>query len=176
MAKVSLNKLIPKGNDNSKIETTIINGEQVIVIGYLPIDAKSKLIEMVLSYTFDNNGIMSPVRQEAAFYVGLIKYYTNINITDKMMEDMGDLYDKLASNGIIEAVISYIPKAEYEAVYDLILESVDAVERYNYSLVGMMNTINSNFNITEDRVKSLMSDLGDQEKVGLVKDILDKIG
>ena len=41
MAKVSLNKLIPKGNDNSKIETTIINGEQVAVIGYLPIDANS---------------------------------------------------------------------------------------------------------------------------------------
>ena len=80
MAKVSLSKLIPKGNDNSKTETAIINGEQVAVIGYLPIDAKSKLIETVLSYTFDDNGIMSPVRQEAAFYVGLIKYYTNINI------------------------------------------------------------------------------------------------
>lgn len=174
MAKISFNKLTPI----KSVESTIITiGENEITVErYLPMADKAAFVERVLNAVIDDTGFINPMRLDVIFHIELIKTYTNISITDKMMENAAKTYDTLIMNGVLDAVIAAIPDEEYNELFDAIVDSGEHVIKYLNSFTGMMKTITADYNAAQMNVDKLMSDLGDPEKVGLVKDILDKLG
>jgi hypothetical protein len=48
-----------------------------------------------MNLTFDVDGFVSPLRFELYSKVFLIKYYTNINITDTMIDNIEKTYELL---------------------------------------------------------------------------------
>jgi hypothetical protein len=174
MAKVSLNKITPI---KSVDPVTVMIGENEITIEqYLPINEKLAFTERVLAATLDDTGFLNPVRLDVYMNLEIIKTYTNISITDKMMENAPKTYDLLLLNNIIETVISNIPEEEYNDLYDAVESCAEHTIQYLNSFVGMMKTISDNFDATKMNVEEIMSTLDQPDKVGLVKDILDKIG
>ena len=174
MAKISLNKITPI---KSVDPITVMIGENEITIEqYLPINEKLAFTERVLAATLDDTGFLNPVRLDVYMNLEIIKTYTNISITDKMMENAPKTYDLLVLNGIFEQVISNIPEEEYNDLYDAVVDCAEHTIQYLNSFVGMMKTINSDYNLTKMNVDELMKTLDDPEKIGLVKNILDKIG
>jgi len=76
------------------------------------------LISELLSYTIDSTGAYNPMRLEIWFKVLLIRYYTNINITDKQLENISKVFDALELNHVYDSVIKAIPTREHELLWD----------------------------------------------------------
>lgn len=134
------------------------------------------MIERILNYTVDNTGFLNPVRLEVYTILEIISTYTNINITDKMMENAPKTYDSFMINGIIDAIIEAIPEDEYNAVFDAIEDCAEHTVSYLNSFVGMMKTVTMDMKENEVKIEDLMQTMDDPDKIGLLKDILEKIG
>ena len=154
----------------------IINEQEIEVIQYMPIQDKLAMIERILNQTIDNTGFLNPVRLEVYTVLEIISAYTNINITDKMMENAPKTYDSFMINGVIDAIIEAIPEDEYNAIFDAIEDCAEHTVSYLNSFVGMMKTITEDYGATKMDIESLSNVLDDPDKIGLVKDILEKIG
>ena len=174
MAKVSLNKITPV----KKIEAiTITLNEQVVEVEqYLPVQEKMAMLEDVLNHTIDETGFFNPTRLEVFFILYLIKTYTNISITDKMIEDAPKTYDLLEMNGIIDAIINAIPDTEYEMLYDAVETTSQHVSEHITSFAGTIKTVLSDYNAAKMDVDAITRALSDPGQIGLVRDILDKLG
>ena len=174
MAKVSLKVITPI----KKVDPKVINiGEQEVeVIQYLPVNDKLALVERVLNLTIDDTGFLNPVRLEVYAILEIVKTYTNISITDKMMENAPSTYDLLMINEVLDHVIAAIPEDEYDAIFDAIEDCAEHTIKYLNSFVGMMKTVTNDYDVTKMNVDEIMKTLDQPDKIGLVKDILDKIG
>ena len=174
MAKISLNSITPIKKVNSiKIK---IGEQEIEVLQYLPVNDKLALAERVLNMTLDDTGFLNPVRLEVYTYLEIIRTYTNISITDKMIENAPKTYDLLEMNHILVEVVNAIPEEEYNALIGMIEDSAEHTVKYLTSFVGMMKTVSQDYDATKMNVDEIMNTLDDPDKIGLVKDILDKIG
>lgn len=174
MAKISLNSITPiKKVDSIKIK---IGEQEIEVLQYLPVNDKLALAERVLNMTLDDTGFLNPVRLEVYTYLEIIRTYTNISITDKMIENAPKTYDLLEMNHILVEVVNAIPEEEYNALIGMIEDSAEHTVKYLTSFVGMMKTVSQDYDATKMNVDEIMNTLDDPDKIGLVKDILDKIG
>lgn len=174
MAKISLNKLAPIKRAENKSIT--IQEQEVSIVQYLPSEEKGKLIQAVLDSAIDATGFYSPIRLDIMFHIEVIRYYTNISITEKMMEEPNKVYDLLILNGILDKVLAEIPEDEYETLVATVEECADQVSNYATSFAGTLNAAQSDFSITSDNINKMMETLHDPEAIGLVQDVLQKLG
>ena len=174
MAKVSFSKLVPLKKSNEILVD--INGTEVSIKQYLPITEKAELLQWITNYIFDEYGFASPLRQTVYTDIGIIKYYTNISLTEKMLSELNKTYDQLLMNGVISSVRENIPEAELEYLENLIQTSIDQVVRYNTSALGILNSIRNDYDSTTLDAEKITAMLQDENSLKLVKDILDKIG
>ena len=174
MAKVSLNNITPI----KKIDphTININGCEIEVIQYLPINEKLALVERVLNFVVDETGFLNPVKLEIHTLLEIVRAYTNISLTEKMLDNAPKTYDSLMINGIFDAVIQAIPEDEYDAIFDAVEDCAEHAVKYLSSFLGMLKSINNDYDSTKMNVDNIMETLGQSDKIGLVKEILDKIG
>lgn len=175
MAKVSLNKVTPIKNIDPKVIN--IGGEEITVIQYLPMADKISFVENVMSKAIDvNTGVSSPIRLEVQFYLELIRVYTNISLTDKMLENAAKTYDMLECNHIIEAVIEAIPEQEFDTIFEYVMESITHAETYNTSFAGVLKATSQNYTETEADVTALLSQLTEVQDSKILQDVLTKLG
>lgn len=174
MAKISLSKLTTIKNIEPK--TITIGDEMITVSQYLPIVDKIALVEAVLSHTIDpKTGWSSPIRTEVHFYLELIRSYTNISITDKMIENAAKTYDLLELNHIIDAVIEAIPDEEFNSIFEYVENTISHLEQYNSSLAGMMRMMSADYTSTSLDIENMIQDLGQLEDATVLKDVLEKL-
>lgn len=110
MAKISLNKL------NLKIDNTVtilkFNEQDIEIKQYLPANEKLEMIGSIINQSADALKFYNVGKLEIFKTIELIKHYTNINFTDKQLEDTPKLYDLLVSSNLADEIISNIPEAE----------------------------------------------------------------
>ena len=174
MAKISFNKLTPIKSVDPTVVT--IGENEITVERYLPMADKADFVERVLNAVIDDTGFINPMRLDVMFHIELIKTYTNISITDKMMENPSKVYDLLMLNHILGAVLEVIPEEEYEDLMNDVGECAKHTVDYLNSFAGMIKNVVANYDATKMNVEEIMKTLDDPEKIGLVKDVLDKIG
>ena len=174
MAKISFNKLTPIKSVDPTIVT--IGENEITVERYLPMADKAAFVERVLNTVIDDTGFINPMRLDVMFHIELIKTYTNISITEKMMENPSKVYDLLVLNHILSSVLEVIPEEEYEDLMNDVSECAEHTVGYLNSFAGMIKNITTNYDSTKMNVEEIINTLGDPNQIGLVKDILDKIG
>lgn len=174
MAKISLSKLTPIKKLDAKSIT--INEQEIVIQQYLPVETKMQFMQDVLTATIDDTGHVNPVRLEVFFNMYLIKYYTNISITDTMLSDPSKTYDLLSLNNIFNQVIENIPAEEYEDAFNFIIEACDNVVKYNNSVLGIIRNIVADYKNTEMNIDKISNTLNDPGQLTLVKNILEKLG
>ena len=157
--------------------TVTINDQKVTVKQYIPIIEKSKAIQTLLGRVFDEQLAYSPLRASIFFALTTISLYTNISLTETMIEEKADeVYDLLVLNNIYNTIVQNIPEKEFKEWHDLTFNCFESYQKHNYSILASFKTIVSDYDATKLDVEKLMSELQDEEKIGLVKDIVDKIG
>lgn len=169
MAKVSLNKLATLKNVAEK--TIDIHGEKIMIVQYLPIADKISFVEAVINTVLDSNGLSNPIRTETYFYLNFIKFYTDISITDKMLENAAKTYDLLKINDVINTVVGNVPQEEFNEMFRYVMETISHIEKYNTSIVGLIRSVMEDYNNTQLDVREIANNLAKVENSEVLKDV-----
>lgn len=174
MAKVSITKIAPK-KEISAI-TAVINEQNVIIQQYLPIVKKAEMVGDVLNAIIDADGVRSAVREEIYFYVYLVKYYTNLNITETMLNNANTTYDLLIINKVLDEIIKNIPQVEYDAIYKLVHDSIKFVADYRVSALGVLTELQNGAIADTKTADEVMEQLTSLKDDGFLGAVLTKMG
>lgn len=170
----TFSKLCLKKKD--EIKTITINGQEVTVKQYLPINDKIKIIEKVLENSADENNFANPVKVEVWFNLELIYNYTNITFTEKQKENATNTYDLLENNDIFSQVISAMPADEYQLLYDWTQEIIYAFYKYRNSAMGIMEQISTDYSNVSFDTEKLQNELANPDNLTLLKNVVTKLG
>ena len=175
MAKVSFTKLGLKLN--SEVKTIQFNGQDIEIKQYLPVNDKLELISNVVNASHDGqNNFPNPVKISVFTTLEILYAYTNINFTEKQKEDVTKLYDLLVSSGLYAAVIAAIPVTEYVTITQGIRESIDAIYTYRNSVLGILDSISTDYSNLNLDASEIQKKLSDPENMELLRNILTKLG
>ena len=175
MAKVAFTKLGLKRKD--EVKTVNINNNIIEVKQYLPINDKLALISRVINLSHDSsNNFANPVQVEVIGTVEIIMAYTNLSFTEKQKEDYAKLYDLLEENGITKDLISAIPEDEYAFLIDGINDSIEAVYKYQNSVLGILDSVAQDYSNLEFDASKIQQELADPQNLELLKGIMSRLG
>lgn len=100
------------------ITFSILPGQEIEVLQYLPIEDKNDLIYVAIQKSEEENDY-NLVKLHMFYNLYIVYMYTNIEFDEEDRADEVGLFNTLASQGIIDAVIRAIPEAELELLQDL---------------------------------------------------------
>lgn len=175
MAKIAFSKL------KCKVDTTIqeiqLNEEVVVEVKqYLPIQEKLELIgNVIMSAHEEDANYSNPVKAGVYRDLEVLFAYTNLTFTDKQKEDLPKLYDMLKSSGALDQIIQTIPEAEYRTICIGVSESIDSIYKYQNSILGLLDTIKTDYNNMKLDIDSLNQAIADPELLGFVKGMLTNV-
>lgn len=174
MAKISFTKL------NAKLDTSVkvleFNGQKIEVRQYLPVNDKLGIIENVINQTDEGMNYVNPVKVTVYAALEVLYNYTNITFTDKQKEAPEKLFDMIWSSGLFTAVQEVIPQTEWDELFKGLWDTIDSIYKYHNSAMGIMEAISKDYSNTSLDIEKLTEQLSNPEELGLVKDILTKLG
>ncbi len=174
MAKISLNKL------NLKIDNTVtilkFNEQDIEIKQYLPANEKLEMIGSIINQSADALKFYNVGKLEIFKTIELIKHYTNINFTDKQLEDTPKLYDLLVSSNLADEIISNIPEAEITWIDDVLMDTVTSIYKYQNSIFGILDTVNTDYDNLNFDLSELQKNISNPENLTLLKDVVTKLG
>ena len=176
MAKIAFSKFGLK--PNTEIKTIEWGGQNIEVLQYLPIQKKLGLIGRVISLAHEEDANYSnPVKIEVFTALEIVYEYTNISFTDKQKEDTPKLYDIIYSSGLLKAVMDAIPEDEIDIVSCGIGDSIEAIYKYQNSVLGIMDLLKGDMsdieNIDLEGMRKALKEIADSP---LMKEIVPLIG
>ena len=175
MAKIAFTKLGLKLN--KEIKTIIWNDQEIEIKQYLPVNEKLEMISRIINASFDDEMKFYNIGKiEVLTVLEFISTYTNIGFTEKQKEDICKLYDLLISSGLYATIITEIPKAEREWIEDVTMDSIDNVYSYQNSVMGILDTVTSDYSNLDFDASEIQKKLGDPENMALLKSIITKLG
>ena len=175
MAKVAFTKLGLKKDDS--IKELEWNGQKIEVKQFLPTGDKLDLISRVINLSTDDNAFYNPCKVEIFEIIEIIMAYTNINITDKQLEDVLKLYDLFISSGFKDAVYEVIPKEEIDYINKSVFATITEIYRYRDSALGIMQSVAEDFKNTDLDARKIINTLQENpEGMELLKDVVTKVG
>lgn len=174
MAKVSLTKLGLTMNKATKIVK--FKEQEIEVKQYLPVNSKLELISNVINLSADDNNFANPMKVSVYAVLEILEAYTNINFTDKQKEDPCKIYDLFVGNGLSTIIMSAIPEEELAELLTGIEESIAAVYNYRNSAMGILDIVQNDYGNMNLDANNIRSALADPENLGLLKNIVTKLG
>ena len=174
MAKVSFTKLgLAKNQEVKKVEW----GEYTIEVKqYLPINEKLNLISNVINAAHDENNYSNPVKVDVYTTLEIMYAYTNINFTEKQKEDVTKLYDLIVSSGLYAKVLEAIPGSEHCNLLNAIKKSIDAIYTYQNSIMGILDTITSDYSGLSLEAAEIQKKLAEGNGVEFLKEVMAQLG
>ena len=174
MAKISLNKLGLKIDDS--ISIVKFNDQDIEVKHYLPVNEKLDLIGTIINESADELKFYNVGKLEVFKLIEIIKHYTNINFTDKQLEDTTKLYDLLSSSGLGDEILTVIPETELNFIEDTLFDTVDSIYKYNNSIFGILDAVTTDYENLNFDVSELQKNISNPENLTLLKDVVTKLG
>ena len=164
-----------------KAETSITyvewEGETIEVKQYLPIQEKLALIGRVITQAHEQDeNYSNPVKVDVFRELEMIFAYTNISFTDKQKEDLPKLYDMIYCSGLLKTIKDAIPHDEISDIVFGIEDSIEAVYKYQNSVLGVLDTIRNDYSNVEMDVDKLQDTVKNLSNSPLIKEIVPLLG
>lgn len=174
MAKVSFTKLGLKINNATK--SIMVADQEIEIKQYLPINDKLELISRVINYSADDMKFYNVGKMEIFLNLEILYTYTNINFTEKQKEDVCKLFDLVESSGLLNKILDNIPETEIDFIRNTILDTVENIYKYQNSIMGILDTVVTDYSDLEFDAKNLNGLISDPNNLTLLKDIMTKLG
>lgn len=147
-----------------------VNGKEVEVLQYLPMQDKIDLIEVALQKSLEN-GIYNEMKLDMYFNLYIVYMYTNLEFTDEEREDEYKLYDELQSNDVITSIIGCMEEGEYDCLLDYLKTMQEAHEMYRGSAASLLQTFVEDMPKNAEAAKNIVDNF-DPEKYKAVVDFV----
>ena len=123
-------------------EVEVAGGKKLNVLTYLPIKDKTEMLQFIVNNVIDlKTGCASPIRTEIYFSIAVCHWYGGIDFSNEDMTNIGEVYDTLEVNKVIQTIIDYVPYDEISFMRELAEETVADVARYNSSAAGIIQSM-----------------------------------
>lgn len=174
MAKIGLTKLGLK--PNTEIKTIEYNGQIIEIKQYLPLEEKLEFITKVIVMSHDANNFSNPLKVGVYAFLGVLESYTNINLTTKQKEAPTKIYDVFEGSGLKNQIIEAIPEKEYSALMNGLYDSIEAVYKYQNSILGILDSIQQDYGAAEFDLEKLQEKLTDPQQLETIKSLAEFSG
>ena len=87
-----------------------------------------------------------------------------------------ETYDALIHSGIYDSIVANIDSKEIEENWELLLDTIEIIYKYNNSIMGVIDALSNNYKKLELDANAIHDSLADPETLGLLKDIMTKLG
>ena len=174
MAKVAFSKLGFKLNN--AVSEIHCNDLTIEVKNYLPVNEKLVVIGNVINNSIDDNGYYNEGKVRVYFVLEVIDAYTNLSFTEKQQEDPCKLYDLIVGNGLWEAVWGIIPEGEKEYLETCLTKTIKSIYDYKNSILGILDTVSKDYSNMQLDASNIKDALADPNNLGLLRDVLTKLG
>ena len=174
MAKLAFSKLGLK--TNNEIVNIHFNDQIIEVKQYISVNDKLKLISEVINNTIDEHNFCNPVKVKVYLTLGILDYYTNINFTEKQKEDPAKLYDLIINSDLWKNILNNLNKEEYNELLNYCDKAIESYYKYYNSVFGILESINKDYQNLNLDATEIQKALSDPENMGLLRDILTKLG
>ena len=170
--KLGLSKLIPK--DKEEFE---FNGQKIEVIKYLPVDDKVDLIQRIVNNALSTEEkFINPCKVNVYLYVEMVLAYSNITLSDTQKKDLNKIYDGFCGSGFMWAFRAHMSDREWGYIENSVWEILDNLIKYRNSAVGILETISTDYNDLNLDATQIQQALADPDNMGLLRNVLDKLG
>jgi len=156
--------------------TVNINEQDIIIKQYLPIKDKADLITYVVQSSFNENGLLNPLREKIYTVIGILKWYTNINFTDTMLKEIEKTYDLIILNNIYSQVINNIDEIEIEMIKCWIKEAINSTFTHINSFAGQLQYAKTDYQNLNFDMEEMEKTLQDPNQIGFLKEVMEKMG
>lgn len=175
MAKVAFTKLgLVK---NQEVKNLKWNEQNIEVKQYLPISEMLDVVASIVNRAHDGESNFSnPIKVDIYTALEILFNYTNINFTDKQKEDVLKLYDLVIGSGLYNEVLKLIPAEEYGRLIKAIDDTITAVYAYQNSVMGVLDTISTDYSNLNLDATDIQSKLADPNNMEFLKSVLTKLG
>ena len=174
MAKLAFSKLGLK--TNNEVVNIHFNDQVIEVKQYISVNDKLKLISDVINNTIDEHSFCNPVKVKVYLALGILDYYTNINLTEKQKEDPVKLYDCFQSSKLLHQIYNTIPEEELNDLTKGTWDSINAIYTYNNSAMGIIDNLGKDYSNLNFDATAIQEKLGNAENVEFLKEVLAKLG
>lgn len=182
MAKLAFTKLglkVEPLKETKKVEWEVGDSSVIIdVKQYLPIKDKTDFLTYVIDHSIDDEtGTFAPIRVQVYFDLAICKWYGQITFTDKQLNEIEKTYDLLKGYGIPELIGSAIPEEELAAIADFCNNTIEDMEKYNQSFVGMIQTISNKNEGMDATITDILDKIKNKEGIetlDVIRDIMGK--
>ena len=89
---------------------------------------------------------------------------------------MAKLYDMIFSTGFYNEIINAIPSAEYNKLINDINISIEAIYKYQNSVLGIINNVANDYENLNLDASVIQEKLADDNNMQMLKDVLTKLG
>lgn len=175
MAKVAFTKLgLTKNQETKNLNW---NEQNIEVKQYLPISEMLDIVASIVNRAHDGESNFSnPIKVDIYTTLEILFNYTNINFTDKQKEDVLKLYDLVINSGLYAEVVKLIPAEEYRRLIAAIDKTITAVYAYQNSVMGILDTISTDYRNLDLNATDIQSKLADPQNMEFLKSVLTKLG
>lgn len=113
-------------------------GEKIAVKQYLDYETKDIFVNLIVESLKDENGVFVPdaLFEDVVFTFGIFNYYTDV---ETHIKNSVDLYNSVMESGLFDAVVSNIPKNEYNKMCSMIQKSI-INEKEKYNLLSVVSS------------------------------------
>lgn len=172
---VAFNKLKIKKLEK-EFKTISFNEQEFKVYQYLPIQDKLALASDISNLVLGETRFNNPGKVDVYFKLGVLDYYTDIDLNEKQKENPTDTYDKLVYSGLYNAIISAIPANELDFTYNLVCDSVESLSKYAGSIYAIMEAMSKDYDNLDLDIKKLTDEISNKENIQYLDKVMDKMG
>ena len=105
----------------------------------------------------------------------MVYNYTNISFTEKQKEDEYKLYDALVSSTLLGQILA-VCERDYSAIQTWIIDILTKIyDQYN-SVRGILESLSTDYDNMNFDIEALQNAIANPENLGLLKDVLTKLG
>lgn len=142
---------------------------------YLPLSKKLEVLTNIINASTDDNGFYNSAKIDFNQTLEIIFAYTNIKFTDKQKEDLMKLYDSFYSSGLAEKILDLIPSTELHWFDKHVRISIDKIYEYRNSIYGILDAFKTDYSDLDLDVKKIQESLSDDENLGFLKEVVEKL-
>ena len=130
------NELVEKLQDKVKVEDKVVNilGTEIKVKQYLPINDAIDFVQIAIQEAREGREL-NQVKLDMYFQLYMVYFFSDIEFSDEDKADPYTTYDNLCKLGVIDKVITAIPKDQYNCLFNWFNQSVGAEIRSANSIV-----------------------------------------
>ncbi len=141
-------------------KTVEFNNTEIQVLQYLPAaDKQDIILSTIQKSRLGDESVSEPLLIDIYFHLNLVYSYTNIMFSSEDRINELDLYDKLRTSGLLDLVLQNMDPDEYKELYQLLLESLEKVEKYSNTLVGFLRNAMMNLPQNAERAVEALKGL-----------------